>query len=138
MKKLLFVLLVFALAGCATANHKKNDVCKIKGQDCWQIVQMLDDTQEVPANDEVAKQDWWNIPGGTKYLNAGLKDLGLTITQHIMFRDGGSTIDIIEGDEVPVSIRRYIILGTPDYDGALVQFKDGPAFTYDKDGNLVK
>ena len=137
MKRLFLLLFVFAICGCAAAKTKANQVCTIKGIDCWQIVQMLDNTQETPANDEVAKTDWWNIPGGTKYLNADLDNLGLTITNHIMYRNG-SSIDVIDGDSVPVSIKRTVAIGTAEYDGATVQFKDGPAFNYDKEGNIVK
>lgn len=137
MKRLFLLWFVFAICGCAAAKTKANQVCTIKGIDCWQIVQMLDNTQETPANDEVAKQDWWNIPGGTKYINKDLEDLGLTITNHIMYRNG-SYADVIEGEAIAVSIKRNVAIGTADYDGADIQFKQGPAFTYDKQGNIVK
>lgn len=138
MKKLSLLLFVFAVCACATAKPKEvENSCKVKGVDCWKIVQMLDNTQETPANEEVAKTDWWNVPGGTKYINKDLEDLGLQITYHIMYRNGTS-IDVLEGDSVPVSVKRNIALGTADYDSVTVQFKDGPVFNYDKDGNLLK
>jgi len=138
MKKLFLFLFVFAVCACATAKPKEVETsCTIKGVDCWQIVQMLDNTQEAPANDEVAKTDWWNIPNGTKYINADLKALGLEITHHIMYRNGSFT-DVIEGEGVEVGIKRDVAIGTADYDTTTVKFKDGPTFNYDKDGNLVK
>lgn len=138
MKKLFLFLFVFAVCACATAKPKEAETsCTIKGVDCWQIVQMLDNTREAPANDEVAKTDWWNIPGGTKYLNADLDNLGLSITNHIMYRNGSFT-DVIEGEGVGVGIKRDVAIGTSDYDTTTVKFKDGPTFNYDKEGNLVK
>jgi hypothetical protein len=140
MKKLfLFTLSVCVLAGCSLF-QKQNaaaDMCKINKKDCWEIAQLLPKTKDVPAHPETASEElWWNIPGGTKYENADLAKVGLTVTHYIMYRDGGSTVYVLN-DEVSFSTNRR--LGeNPDYGVTTVRFKDGRTFKYDADGNLMK
>lgn len=140
MKKLFALTAsVCLLAGCALFQKQTDNtqVCKINKKDCWKVAKLLANTKEVPTNPETASEElWWNIPGGKKYENADLAKMGLTVTHYIMYRDGGSTIYVLN-DEVSFATNRR--LGeNPEYGITTVRFKDGQTFKYDKDGNLME
>lgn len=140
MKKL-FVLTasVCLLAGCALFQKQTNpaEVCQINKKDCWKVAQLLGQTKEVPADPNTASQEaWWNMPNGVKYENEALTKMGLTVTRYMMYRDGGSTLYVLN-DEVSFATNRR--LGeNPEYGVTTVKFKDGRTFKYDADGKLIK
>jgi len=139
MKKLLTLTLsVVLLGGCSVFQKKADDstVCKIGTKDCREIAKLLPKTKDVPASPELASELWWNIPGGVKYENEDLAKLGLTVTSYIMYRDGGSTVYVLN-DEVAFSTNRR--LGeNPDYGVTTVRFKDGKTFKFDAEGNWIE
>jgi len=104
--------------------------CTIKGYDCREVIAKLTLTTEEPANEEVANGEtpYWNVPGGTKYVNPALDEMGMKITQYVMYRDGGTTQYVIDDN---VGINTNLRLGdNPDYGKVIVKFKDGDTFTF--------
>lgn len=104
--------------------------CAIKGYDCREVIAKLTLTTEEPANEEIANGEtpYWNVPGGTKYVNPALDEMGMKITQYVMYRDGGTTQYVIDDN---VGIHTNLRLGdNPDYGKVTVKFKDGDTFTF--------
>lgn len=109
---------------------EQDQPCTIKGYDCREVIAKLTLTTEEPANEEVANGEtpYWNVPGGTKYANPALDEMGMKITQYIMYRDGGTTQYVIDDN---VGINTNLRLGdNPDYGKVTVKFKDGDTFTF--------
>ena len=97
--------------------------CAIKGYDCREVIAKLTLTTEEPANEEIANGEtpYWNVPGGTKYVNPALDEMGMKITQYVMYRDGGTTQYVIDDN---VGIHTNLRLGdNPDYGKVTVKFK---------------
>ena len=131
MKKLaLLVVGLGFLAACASTPKNNGSACKIEGNDCWKVVQLVGKTKEVRLenNDNI----WQNE---VKYENPDLEKMGLTVTQHIMYRDGGTTNTIIN-DKVAIRTNRR--LGeNPEYGYTTITFKEGgKKFVFDPQGNL--
>ena len=133
MKKLaLLILGVGFLAACAgTQTKNAGNVCKIEGNDCWKVAQLVNKTKEVYSDTET-DNIWQN---NIKYENPDLEAMGLKVTQHIMYRDGGTTNTIINNN-VAITINRR--LGpNPDYGYTTIKFKEsGKQFIFDPQGKL--
>ena len=105
----------------------QEEPCDIKGYDCREVISKLPLTTEEPASEELAKEAYWNIPGGTKYVNPALDQMGMKITYYLMYRDG--TTQYVLDDMVGIHIKSS--LGeTPDAGKITVKFKDGPSFAF--------
>jgi hypothetical protein len=133
MKKIaLLVVGVGLLAACsATQKEDKGNVCKIEGKDCWKVAQLVNKTKEVYSDTET-DNIWQN---NIKYENPDLEAMGLKVTFHTMYRDGGSTTTVIN-DNVAINVNRR--LGpNPDYGNTTVKFKEsGKQFVFDPQGKL--
>ena len=138
MKKLTLLFVAVALVGCATSTSKKEtaSACKVKGHDCWQIAQLVRNTNEVQLNkkEEQGENTQRNL---VKYENPELAAKGLNVTHHVMYRDGGSTVTVID-EEVAFFVNRR--LGpNPQYGYVTVTFKEtGEKFVFNEKGKLVK
>ena len=138
MKKITLLTLVSALLVACSSTQTKTakSSCAIQGKDCWEIAQLLNQTKEI-ALDTVENQgeDVWTHP--VKYENASLAALNLEVTHHMMYRDGGSTVDILN-DKVSFFTNRR--LGkNPQRGYVTVTFKEtGKKFVFDEKGKLVK
>lgn len=138
MKKIALLFVAFALVGCASATSKKEttSACKVKGHDCWQIAQLLSKTNEIQLEGtEEQGENIWKHP--VRYENSDLSAMDITVTQHIMYRDGGSTVDILD-DQVAFFTNRR--LGrNPQLGYVTVTFKEtGEKFVFNEKGKLVK
>lgn len=133
MKKIaLLVVGVGLLAACsATQKEDKANVCKIEGKDCWKVAQLVNKTKEVYSDTET-DNIWQN---NIKYENPDLEAMGLKVTFHTMYRDGGSTTTVIN-DNVAINVNRR--LGpNPDYGNTTIKFKEsGKQFVFDPQGKL--
>ena len=103
--------------------------CTINGYDCREVIAKLSITKEEPASEEVANGEtpYWNVPGGTKYVNPALDEMGMKITQYLMTRDG-SQLYVLD-DNVGINIKSTV-LDIPEKDKVFVKFKDGDTFTF--------
>ena len=110
--------------------------CKINGHDCWAVVQKLGKTKEI-CTENPDKDNIW-APDIITYENPDLKEWGITVTQYTMFRDGGSTIHVLN-DNVSIHVNRSIgMQGTPAYGQTTIKFKEtGKQFIYDSTGELI-
>lgn len=122
-----------------TATTPKEEVdkdCKINGHDCWAVVQKLGKTKEIRTENPDKDNIW--VPDLVTYENKELKDWGITVTQYIMFRDGGSTNHILN-DNVSIRVNRSIgMQGTPAYGQTTIKFKEtGKQFIYDSMGKFL-
>ncbi len=121
----------------ATAPKKEvNKDCKINGHDCWAVVQKLGKTKEIRTENPDKDNIW--APDIITYENPDLKEWGIIVTQYTMFRDGGSTIHILN-DNVSIRVNRSIgMQGTPAYGETTVKFKEtGDKFIYDFMGKVI-
>ena len=136
MKKIALLIIASGLlAACSTGQQKNtNNNCRIEGNDCWKIVQLLEKTKEVSLNTTVEKgENVWENP--VKYENPDLASLGLEVSQCTTYRDGGSTVYILN-DNVAIFTNRR--LGkNPQYGYTTVTFKENTSkFVFDQKGNL--
>lgn len=157
MKKLILLLLslsfLFACSGKeeptrpAVANSPEA-FCTINGHDCWEVVQLLKQTKIIQNEDPADHpQEPWPHYIYT-YENPALQNWGITIDKYDMFKDGGSTIYILNGGSIAVRTNRKIGSPRAQMGAVTVRFKkdpqstnpefDGPAFQYTPQGNLVK
>ena len=154
MKKLnIFLIAILLAAGCSTAPKaaaekekveakpvaQQNPVpapkkevkqeCKIKGHDCWAVVQKLGKTKEV-RTENPDKDNIWASDIIT-YENNDLKKWGITVTSYTMFRDGGSTIYVLN-ENISIRTNRSLgMRGTPEYGMTTIKFKEtGDYFIY--------
>lgn len=137
MKKItLFILAGILVSACASAQHQTagND-CTIQGKTCLEIAQLLSKTEEI-ALDTVENQGE-DVSHPVKYNNPDLAAMNLEVTHHMMYRDGGSTIDVLNDNISFFTNRR---LGPNPQRGYLtVTFKEsGKKFIFDEKGKLVK
>ena len=122
-----------------TATTPKEEVdkdCKINGHDCWAVVQKLGKTKEIRTENPDKDNIW--VADIVTYENPDLKKWGITVTQYTMFRDGGSTIHVLN-DNVSVRVNRSIgMQGTPAYGQTTIKFKEtGKQFIYAFTGDLL-
>ena len=119
----------------ATTPSKSSD-CKINGHACWDVVQKLGETKEIRTENPDKDNIW--APDIITYENPSLKAWGITVNQHIMYRDGGSTSTILNEN---VSIRTNRSIGmqnTPAYGMTTIKFKDTEEqFIYDSMGHFM-
>jgi len=110
--------------------------CKINGHDCWAVVQKLGKTQEIRAENTDKNNIW--VPDIITYENQDLKDWGLKVTFYTMYRDGGSTLYVLN-ENIAVRTNRSIgMQGTSAYGQTTVKFKEtGKQFIYDSTGKLT-
>lgn len=161
MKKFsIFLVMVLIVVGCAAApkadtKNGKEEVkqvaqqkatsslkeevkqdCKINGHDCWVVVQKLGKTKEIRTENPDKNNIW--APDIVTYENPDLKKWGITVTQYTMFRDGGSTIHVLN-ENVSIRVNRSLgMQGTPAYGQTTVKFKEtGKQFIYNFTGKLV-
>lgn len=120
----------------STASKEVNKDCKINGHDCWAVVQKLGKTKEIRTENPDKDNIW--VPDLVTYENKELKDWGITVTQYVMFRDGGSTNHILN-ENVSIRVNRSIgMQGTPAYGQTTIKFKEtGKQFIYDSTGELI-
>ena len=136
MKKLVLACLsLFLLAACSPQVQQDFPPCTINGHDCWEVVQLLKQTKVIstPAPD-VPGEPW---PHYTKtYENSALQAWGITVTEYDMFKDGGSTIHVLND---MVSIRTNRKIGSPraEMGAVTLKFKDGSQFKYNRSGKRM-
>ncbi len=120
----------------STASKEVNKDCKINGHDCWAVVQKLGNTKEIRTENPDKDNIW--VPDLVTYENKELQDWGITVTQYVMFRDGGSTNHILN-ENVSIYVNRSIgMQGTPAYGHTTIKFKEtGKQFIYDFTGELI-
>ena len=120
----------------STPKEEVNKDCKINGHDCWIVVQKLSKTKEIRTENPDKNNIW--APDIVTYENPDLKKWGITVTQYTMFRDGGSTIHVLN-DNVSIRVNRSLgMQGTPAYGQTTVKFKDtGKQFIYDFTGKVI-
>ena len=120
----------------STASKEVNKDCKINGHDCWAVVQKLGKTKEIRTENPDKDNIW--VPDLVTYENKELKDWGITVTQYVMFRDGGSTNHILN-ENVSIRVNRSLgMQGTPAYGHTTIKFKEtGKQFIYDSTGELI-
>ena len=126
------------MIGCASTGTKTatTPACSVSGYDCWQVAQLLDKTQEITLSTKAPQgEDSWQ--NNIKYENPELAAKGLTVTHHIMYRDGGSTLYVLN-DQVAFFTNRR--LGPNKELGyTTVTFKDnGQKFVFDTKGKQVR
>ena len=119
-----------------TAQANKSTDCQISGHTCWDVVQKLANTKEI-RTDNPDKNDIW-VPDIITYENPDLQAWGITVSQHIMYRDGGTTNTILN-DNVSIRTNRSIgVQGTPAYGLTTIKFKEtGDQFVYDSTGHCI-
>lgn len=120
----------------STASKEVNKDCKINGHDCWAVVQKLGKTKEIRTENPDKDNIW--VPDLVTYENKELQDWGITVTQYVMFRDGGSTNHILN-ENVSIRVNRSIgMQGTPAYGQTTIKFKEtGKQFIYDSMGKFL-
>lgn len=113
-----------------------NQGCKINGYDCWAVVQKLGKTKEI-RTENPDKDNIWASDIIT-YENKDLKALGVIVTNYTMFRDGGSTIYVLN-DNISIHTNRSLgMKGTPNYGLTTIKFKDtGKQFIYNFMGEFI-
>ena len=122
-------------ASKATAPAENTD-CKISGHACWDVVQKLGETKEIRTENPDKDNIW--APDIITYENPALKAWGITVNQHIMYRDGGSTSTILN-DNVSIRTNRSIgMQNTPAYGMTTIKFKETEdQFVYDSMGHFM-
>lgn len=112
------------------------DPCEINGHNCWEVVQKLDKTKEIRTPNPDKDNIW--APDIVTYENPDLQAWGLTVTQYVMFRDGGSTVYVLNKN-ISIHTNRSIgMQGTLSYGTTTIEFKDtGKKFMYDSMGHFL-
>lgn len=151
MKKIILLLVGLAiLSACGTSQNKTasanktqpveitvptfpgvNEACTINGHDCWEVVQLLPQTQEFQ---EPNPEDNIWVPTLYRYENPALEAWGIKVHSYVMYRDGGSTQYTL--DDVGVLTNRR--LGdNPQYGQVTLKFKDGRQYRYSAEGKRI-
>lgn len=145
---------IILLAACSSKEQPLSQTqqdlppCTINGHGCWEVVQLLKQTKIIQNEDPADHpQEPWPHYIYT-YENPALQNWGITIDKYDMFKDGGSTIYILNGGSIAVRTNRKIGSPRAQMGAVTVRFKkdpqstnpefDGPAFQYTPQGNLVK
>ena len=120
----------------AAPKEEVNKDCKINGHDCWTVVQKLGKTKEIRTENPDKDNIW--VADIVTYENPDLKDWGITVTYYTMFRDGGSTLYVLN-DNISIRTNRSIgMQGTPAYGQTTIKFKEtGKQFIYAFTGDLI-
>ena len=120
------------------AQEKANkQECEINGHDCWAVVQKLGTTKEI-RTENPDKNNLW-APDIITYENKDLQNWGLKVTFYTMYRDGGSTLYVLN-ENIAIRTNRSIgMQGTPAYGQTTVKFKEtSKQFIYDSTGKLTE
>jgi len=136
MKKLILVLasisFFFACSGKEEPRADTQMPCTIKGHDCWEVVQKLAQTQiTYPDGPETTDRKMKN------FGNPALQAWGITVTQYVMFKDGGSTIHTLNDDAVSIRTNRKIGSPRGEMGAVTLKFKDGSQFKYNRFGKRM-
>ena len=111
--------------------------CKINGHDCWAVVQKLGQTKEIRTENPDKNNIW--APDIITYENKDLKDWGLKVTFYTMYRDGGSTLYVLNENIAMRTNRSIGMQGPPAYGQTTIKFKEtGKQFVYDSTGKLTE
>jgi len=155
MKKMILVLVgIGFLVACSgkespqkeTSATPVQSACQINGHDCWDVVQLVKQTKTIQTEDTTPHphEPW---PHYTyTYENPALQNWGITVTDYDMFKDGGSTIYILN-DSIAVHTNRKIGSPRAQMGAVTVRFRnnpksdnpefDGPTFKYTPQGHLI-
>ncbi len=155
MKKLILAVIsmgfLFACSGkeepTVAATQETFPPCFINGHDCWEVVQLLKQTKTIQNQDptEYPQQPWPHFI--YTYENPALQAWGITITKYDIFRDGGSTVYLLNDGSIAVGTSRKITLPRGEMGAVTIRFKsdpesanpefDGPSFKYNSQGKRV-
>lgn len=139
MKKLVFACVsIILLAACSSKEHPLSQTqqdlppCTINGHGCWEVVQKLAQTQiTYPDGPETTNRKMKN------FENPALQAWGITVTQYVMFKDGGSTIHTLNDDAVSIRTNRKIGSPREEMGAVTLTFKDGSQFKYNRSGKRM-
>jgi hypothetical protein len=139
MKKLVFACVsIILLAACSSKEQPLSQTqqdlppCTINGHGCWEVVQKLAQTQiTYPDGPETTNRKMKN------FENPALQAWGITVTQYVMFKDGGSTIHTLNDDAVSIRTNRKIGSPREEMGAVTLTFKDGSQFKYNRSGKRM-
>ena len=139
MKKLVFACVsIILLAACSSKEQPLSQTqqdlppCTINGHGCWEVVQKLAQTQiTYPDGPETTDRKMKN------FGNPALQAWGITVTQYVMFKDGGSTIHTLNDDAVSIRTNRKIGSPREEMGAVTLTFKDGSQFKYNRSGKRM-
>ena len=139
MKKLVFACVsIILLAACSSKEQPLSQTqqdlppCTINGHGCWEVVQKLAQTQiTYPDGPETTNRKTKN------FENPALQAWGITVTQYVMFKDGGSTIHTLNDDAVSIRTNRKIGSPREEMGAVTLTFKDGSQFKYNRSGKRM-
>ncbi len=139
MKKLVFACVsIILLAACSSKEQPLSQTqqdlppCTINGHGCWEVVQKLAQTQiTYPDGPETTN---WKMKN---FENPALQAWGITVTQYVMFKDGGSTIHTLNDDAVSIRTNRKIGSPREEMGAVTLTFKDGSQFKYNRSGKRM-
>ncbi len=139
MKKLVLACVsIILLAACSSKEQPLSQTqqdlppCTINGHGCWEVVQKLAQTQiTYPDGPETTNRKMKN------FENPALQAWGITVTQYVMFKDGGSTIHTLNDDAVSIRTNRKIGSPREEMGAVTLTFKDGSQFKYNRSGKRM-
>lgn len=154
----LALLFISAVLLCACSSKEQPQVeqqaqndslpCTINAHNCWEVIQALKETKIIKKEDPTEyPQEPWPHHIYT-YENPTLQNWGIIIDKYDMFRDGGSTIYILNDSSIAIHTNRKIGSAREQIGAVTVRFKkdpksanpefDGPQFSYSPNGKRVK
>lgn len=129
---------IILLAACSSKEQPLSQTqqdlppCTINGHGCWEVVQKLAQTQiTYPDGPETTNRKMKN------FENPALQAWGITVTQYVMFKDGGSTIHTLNDDAVSIRTNRKIGSPREEMGAITLTFKDGSQFKYNRSGKRM-
>ncbi len=129
---------IILLAACSSKEQPLSQTqqdlppCTINGHGCWEVVQKLAQTQiTYPDGPETTNRKMKN------FENPALQAWGITVTQYVMFKDGGSTIHTLNDDAVSIRTNRKIGSPREEMGAVTLTFKDGSQFKYNRSGKRM-
>ena len=129
---------IILLAACSSKEQPLSQTqqdlppCTINGHGCWEVVQKLAQTQiTYPDGPETTNRKTKNVE------NPALQAWGITVTQYVMFKDGGSTIHTLNDDAVSIRTNRKIGSPREEMGAVTLTFKDGSQFKYNRSGKRM-
>ena len=132
MKKLVFACVsIILLAACSSKEQPLSQTqqdlppCTINGHGCWEVVITY------PDGPETTNRKMKN------FENPALQAWGITVTQYVMFKDGGSTIHTLNDDAVSIRTNRKIGSPREEMGAVTLTFKDGSQFKYNRSGKRM-
>ena len=124
---------IVLVAGCNAL--RPTQVCTINGQDCWEVVQLLENTKRIPIEPSEAGQTDQRHPTAM-YKNPDLTALGIKVVAGNLIEDGGSTAYMLEGG---VHVHTNRSMGkNPRYGFVTILFANGPKYVFNSSGKLVE